>query len=91
MTAGSSTKKAGASRASSGLKSASKIVDQPTLEEELQENPDLVYDPMQIRKMLIMKIGKLGETIRSVQANNFGIEDDVLEKLRLLKGFNDKL
>ena len=41
--------------------------------------------------MLILKIGKLGETIRSVQANNFGIEDDVLEKLRLLKGFNDKL
>ena len=63
----------------------------PTLEEELQENPDLVYDPMQIRKMLIVKIGQLSESIKHVQSNNFQIEDDVLEKLRLLKGFNDRL
>ena len=46
---------------------------------------------MKIRKMLLVKIGQLGETIRRVQSNNFEIEDDVLEKLRLLKGFNDKL
>jgi len=46
---------------------------------------------MQIRKMLLVKIGQLGETIRSVQSNNFQIEDDVLDKLRLLKGFNDRL
>ena len=51
----------------------------------------MVYDPMAIRKMLLLKIGKLGQTIRQVQANNFQIEDDVLEKLRLLKGFNDRL
>lgn len=63
----------------------------PTLEEELQENPDLVYDPMQIRKMLMVKIGQLSESIKHVQSNNFQIEDDVLEKLRLLKGFNDRL
>ena len=63
----------------------------PTLEEELTDNPDLVYDPLQIRKMLLIKIGQLGATIRNVQTNNFTIEDDVLEKLRLLKGFNDRL
>ena len=43
----------------------------PTLEEELQENPDLVYDPMQIRKMLLVKIGQLSESIKHVQSNNF--------------------
>jgi len=41
--------------------------------------------------MLLVKIGQLGQTIKSVQANNFEIEDNILEKLRLLKGFNDKL
>lgn len=55
------------------------------------ENPDLVYDPIKIRKMLLTKIDQLGETIRRVQTMNFKIEDDVLEKLRLLKGFNDRL
>ena len=38
----------------------------PTLEMELQENPDLVYDPLSIRKMLLVKIGQLGDTIRNV-------------------------
>ena len=61
------------------------------LEMELQERPDLVYEPQKIRSMLLAKISQLGETIRKVQANNFEIEDDVLDKLRLLKGFNDKL
>ena len=41
--------------------------------------------------MLLVKIGQLGNTIRQVQSNNFQIEDDVLGKLRLLKGFNDRL
>ena len=62
-----------------------------TLEQEIEENPDLVYNPVKIRKLLLVKIGQLGETIRRVQSNNFQIEDDVLEKLRLLKSFNDKL
>ena len=62
-----------------------------TLEQEIEENPDLVYNPIKIRKLLLVKIGQLGETIRRVQSNNFQIEDDVLEKLRLLKSFNDKL
>ena len=57
----------------------------------MQENPDLVYEPVKIRQMLVTKIGQLGETIRRVQANNFEIEDDVLNKLRLLKGLNDQL
>ena len=55
------------------------------------ENPDLVYDPIKIRKMLLTKIDQLGETIRRVQTMTFKIEDDVLEKLRLLKDFNDRL
>lgn len=42
-----------------------------TLEEELQENPELVYDPLKIRKMLLVKIGQLGETIKRVQLMNF--------------------
>ena len=32
-----------------------------------------------------------GKPHLQVQVNNFEIEDDVLDKLRLLKGFNDKL
>ena len=58
---------------------------------DLHERPDLVYEPQKIRSMLLSKISQLGDTIRKVQANNFEIEDDVLDKLRLLKGFNDKL
>lgn len=36
------------------------------MEEELQESPELVYDPLKIRKMLLVKIGQLGETIKRV-------------------------
>ena len=39
----------------------------------------------------MIKIGKLGETIRRVQTQNFTIEDDVIERLRLMKGFNDQM
>ncbi len=62
-----------------------------TLEEELQENPDLVYDPLKIRKMLLIKIGQLGQSIRNIQGKNFEIEDAILDKLRLLKDFNENL
>ena len=56
-----STKKAAAryapqtnsSNKQSAAKSESSIA---TLEEELMENPDLVYDPIKIRKMLLTKI-----------------------------------
>ena len=51
----------------------------------------MVYEPQKIRNILVSKIGKLGETLCKVQSNNFEIEDDVLAKLRLLKGFNDRL
>jgi len=86
-----SSNKKGSPVGRSGSKDRSFVAEVPTLEQELQENPDLVYDPLAIRRMLLVKIGQLGETIRHVQSNNFQIEDDVLEKLRLLKGFNDRL
>ena len=62
-----------------------------TLETTLLDNPDLIERPEQIRSMLMEKIGRLGETIRQVQSNNFSIEDTVLEKLRLLKDFNEQV
>ena len=46
-------------------------------------------DPDELRRLLTVKIGKLGDTIRQVQNQNFVIEDDVIERLRNLKGFND--
>ena len=52
--------------ARSGSKDRTAPKEVATLEEELQENPDLVYDPLAIRKMLLIKIGQLGETIRNV-------------------------
>ena len=62
-----------------------------TIEGEIRDNPDIVNDPDELRRILSMKIGNLGETIRQVQNQNFVIEDDVIERLRLLKGFNDQM
>ena len=62
-----------------------------TLEEEIANNPDMMNDPDELRRLLTVKIGKLGDTIRQVQNQNFVIEDDVIERLRLLKGFNDQM
>lgn len=41
--------------------------------------------------MLLIKIGQLGQSIRNIQGKNFEIEDAILDKLRLLKDFNDNL
>jgi len=62
-----------------------------TLEAEISHNPNMVNDPDELRRLLMIKIGKLGETIRRVQTQNFTIEDDVIERLRLMKGFNDQM
>ena len=62
-----------------------------SIEEEIRNNPDVVNDPDELRRLLSIKIGKLGDTIRQVQNQNFVIEDDVIERLRLLKGFNDQM
>ena len=51
----------------------------------------MINDPDELRRILTIKIGNLGETIRQVQNQNFVIEDDVIERLRLLKGFNDQM
>ena len=62
-----------------------------TLEAEIAQNPNMINDPDGLRRLLMIKIGKLGETIRRVQTQNFSIEDDVIERLRLMKGFNDQM
>ena len=62
-----------------------------SIEEEIRDNPDVINDPDELRRLLSIKIGKLGETIRQVQTQNFVIEDDVIERLRNLKGFNDQM
>ena len=62
-----------------------------TLEAEIANNPNITNDPDELRRLLMIKIGKLGETIRRVQTQNFTIEDDVIERLRLMKGFNDQM
>ena len=61
-----SSKKSSPAMARSASKDRSATKEVPSLEQELQENPDLVYDPLAIRKMLLIKIGQLGETIRHV-------------------------
>ena len=38
-----------------------------TLEEEISSNPDMMNDPDELRRLLNVKIGKLGDTIRQVQ------------------------
>ena len=62
-----------------------------TLEAEIANNPNMINDPDELRRLLMIKIGKLGETIRRVQTQNFTIEDDVIDRLRLMKGFNDQM
>ena len=51
----------------------------------------MINDPDELKRLLTIKIGKLGDTIRQVQTENFVIEDDVIDRLRLLKGFNDQM
>ena len=51
----------------------------------------MINDPDELRRILTIKIGNLGETIRQVQNQNFVIEDDVIDRLRNLKGFNDQM
>ena len=62
-----------------------------TLADELKSDPSLRGDPAKVKQLLLSKLLKLGDTIREVQEKNFAIEDDVLEKLRLLKNFNESL
>ena len=62
-----------------------------TLEAEIASNPNMINNQNELRRLLMIKIGKLGDTIRHVQKQNFEIEDDVIERLRLMKGFNDQM
>ena len=62
-----------------------------TLEAEIASNPNMINNSNELRRLLMVKIGKLGDTIRQVQKQNFEIEDDVIERLRLMKGFNDQM
>lgn len=39
--------------------------------------------------MLQQRINNLGESIKEMQSHNFAIEDDVLEKLSVLRSFNE--
>ena len=62
-----------------------------TLEEQVADRPSLGDQPEIIKDLILAKLGQLGDSLKAVQENNFSIEDDVLEKLRLLKAFNERL
>ena len=55
---------------------------------ELAKNANQVHDPKFLKKLLLQRISSLGENVKEMQRHNFGVEEDVLEKLSLLKEFN---
>jgi hypothetical protein len=44
-----------------------------------------------VQNLLLKKIGQLSDSVKSMQHRNFQIEDNVLDRLQLLRGFNDEL
>jgi hypothetical protein len=49
-----------------------------------------VHDPQFLTSLLQQRISSLGESIMEMQSHNFDIEDDVLEKLSVLRSFNEE-
>ena len=66
-------------------------VDDFNIQDELQKEPQRRYKVDFLQKLLDDKLTYLIQTILEKQKENFEIEDDVLQRLNLLKSLNTEI
>lgn len=57
--------------------------------EEINNNKSSAHDPVWLVQLLHSKIAALGQSITTLQQQNFKVEDEVLDRMNVLKKFND--
>jgi len=61
------------------------------VEQEVDQSNDRQYDINFLKDLLRRKIDTLSDNVSAMQEQNYAIEDNMLERLKVLKSFNEDM